>query len=160
MICILNILFNHSVSEATPNSKTTGAYSASCSPSGYGRQECVRQQGKLFCSPQQQAGARHGDSGSHCLSPGAGRRGHPGGSSTSWGRRQTAWCRQQPARWRLPALVKEDQPQWQQWQWLAAGDTQCLTHGDGQNGVRPLLQPFLLRCQAKQCDALCNWSGN
>jgi hypothetical protein len=40
-----NILFNHSVSEATPNSKITGAYSASCSPSGYGGQECVRHQG-------------------------------------------------------------------------------------------------------------------
>ncbi len=26
MICILNILFNHPVSEATPNSKITGAY--------------------------------------------------------------------------------------------------------------------------------------
>jgi hypothetical protein len=27
MICSLNILFNHPVSEATPNSKITGAYS-------------------------------------------------------------------------------------------------------------------------------------
>ncbi len=27
MICILNILFNHPVSEAPPNSKITGAYS-------------------------------------------------------------------------------------------------------------------------------------
>jgi hypothetical protein len=26
MICSLNILFNHPVSEATPNSKITGAY--------------------------------------------------------------------------------------------------------------------------------------
>ncbi len=30
MICSLNILFNHPVSEATPNSKITGAY---CTPS-------------------------------------------------------------------------------------------------------------------------------
>jgi hypothetical protein len=29
MICSLNILFNHSVSEATPNSKITGAYCSS-----------------------------------------------------------------------------------------------------------------------------------
>ncbi len=28
MICSLNMLFNHPVSEATPNSKITGAYSA------------------------------------------------------------------------------------------------------------------------------------
>ncbi len=28
MICFLNILFNHPVSEATPNSKITGAYYA------------------------------------------------------------------------------------------------------------------------------------
>ncbi len=28
MICILNILFNHPVSEATPNSEITGAYCA------------------------------------------------------------------------------------------------------------------------------------
>jgi hypothetical protein len=30
MICSLNILFNHPVSEATPNSKITGAYSSDC----------------------------------------------------------------------------------------------------------------------------------
>jgi hypothetical protein len=127
MICILNILFNHSVREATPNSKITGAYSASCSPSGYGGQECVRHQGNLFRSPQQQAGARHGDDGSHCLSPGAGGRGHHGSSSTSWGQQQSAWCQQQPASRRQPALVKEAWTQWQQWQWPAKGDAQYLT---------------------------------
>jgi hypothetical protein len=111
-----NILFNHSVSEATPNSKITGSFSASCSPSGYGGQECVRHQGKLFRTPQQQAGARHGEGGSRCLSPGAGRRGHYGGSSKFWGQRQSERCPQQPARWRQQVLVKEAQTQWQQWQ--------------------------------------------
>jgi hypothetical protein len=30
MICSLNILFNHPVSEATPNSKSTGTYCTLC----------------------------------------------------------------------------------------------------------------------------------